>query len=82
MSRRSVLFILVLASLGVFATACSTRKPTATAAPVTAPAPQPTPAPMAEEQVTAPSNEPVPSVEVQEELPQDLQELSRRGYLN
>ncbi len=81
MRRTNVLFIVVLASLGVLATACSTRKPVATAAPAVAPAPQPTPTPMAEEQVAAPSNEPVPSVEVHEELPQDLQELNRRGYL-
>ena len=46
------------------------------------PPPTPTPAPtMAEETVTEPSTTTVPSVEVKEEIPQDIQELNRRGYL-
>jgi peptidoglycan-associated lipoprotein len=67
-------------AVGLAFAGCSSTKP--------APAPQveqavatPTPAPQPEETVTEPQNEPVPSVEVKEELPQDIQELNRRGYL-
>lgn len=44
-------------------------------------APTTTPTPVPEHVIETPSTEPVPSVEVQEELPEDLQELNRRGYL-
>jgi|AMFO01.1.fsa_nt_gi peptidoglycan-associated lipoprotein len=42
-------------------------------------APSPTPVP--EEAVTSPAPTPVPSVEEAEQLPEDLKELNRRGYL-
>ena len=72
---------LILAVVGVMATACSSsRRPAPTAAPPT-PVVEPVPTPVPEETVTQPTGEPVPSVEVTEELPHDLQELNRRGYL-
>jgi peptidoglycan-associated lipoprotein len=43
--------------------------------------PTPTPTPVPEQVIEPPSAEAVPSVEVQEELPEDIQELNRRGYL-
>ena len=60
--------------------ACSTG-PRATAAPTVETTPTPTPTPVPEEVVETPRQAPVPSEEVQEELPEDIQELNRRGYL-
>lgn len=79
-SRYLVIVTLILA--GAMVMGCSSG-PKATTAPVTAPvaAPTPLPTPVQEQVVPEPSNEPVPSVEVAEELPEDLQELNRRGYL-
>lgn len=63
---------------------CKSSQPSATAASPEGEAtvaPSPTPTRIAEQTVREPRTETVPSVEVQEELPQDLQELNRRGYL-
>jgi len=77
--HKAVPLVAALAA-GLFFSSCSTTKP--------APAPQteqavatPTPVPQPEETVTEPANEPVPSVEAPEELPADIKELNRRGYL-
>lgn len=74
---------LVLAAAGLMATACSSSRQQA---PVETTAQQPvvhpSATPIPEESVSQPGTEPVPSVEVHEELPADLQELNRRGYLN
>lgn len=66
-------------AVGLVFTGCSSTQP----APAATQAEQalPTPTPVPEETVTEPANEPVPSVEVQEELPEDIKELNRRGYL-
>jgi len=76
-----VRMFLILAAVGMMATACSTSR--APAAETAAPPPvvEPVPTTVPEETVTEPTGEPVPSVEVTEELPHDLQELNRRGYL-
>ncbi|HHQ48895.1 MAG TPA: peptidoglycan-associated lipoprotein Pal [Acidobacteria bacterium] len=78
-AHKAVPLVAALA-VGLLFSGCSTTKP--------APQPQveqtvatPTPTPEPEETVTKPVNEPVPSVEVKEELPQDIKELNRRGYL-
>jgi len=75
-------FVMLVLALGLV-TSCSSSGPQATAPSPEPPAvePQPAPEPMDEEVVTEPVTESVPSVEVQEELPEDLQELNRRGYL-
>lgn len=67
------------AVLAMGAIGCAS-KPRATAAPVTAAAGSAQPAAPAESVVEAPVS-PVPSVEVSSELPEDIQELNRRGYL-
>jgi peptidoglycan-associated lipoprotein len=71
---------LVLLAVSLVATACA-HKPRASAPapePKVSAAPAPTPMP---EQVVEPETPAVPSEAVAEELPQDLQELNRRGYL-
>jgi len=42
---------------------------------------QPAPAAIPEESVAAPLQTPIPSVESEEQLPENLKELNRRGYL-
>ncbi|MCG6964015.1 MAG: peptidoglycan-associated lipoprotein Pal [Acidobacteria bacterium] len=73
---------LVLAAVGLMATACSSSRPQAPVETVAQqPVVHPTATPIPEESVTQPTTEPVPSVAVHEELPEDLKELNRRGYL-
>jgi len=81
-SSRTALTLL-LAGLLAAGGCASSKKPSASAAepegrPATA---APTPTPVEEQVVREPSTNSIPSVEVQEELPEDLQELNRRGYL-
>ncbi len=74
--------VLVLAVAVLVIPGCSsTGKGSPEQAQVTQAVATPTPTPLPEETVTEPVNEPVPSVEVTEELPEDIQELNRRGYL-
>ncbi len=74
--------VLVLAVAVLVIPGCSsTGKGAPEEAQVTQAVATPTPTPLPEETVTEPVNEPVPSVEVTEELPEDIQELNRRGYL-
>lgn len=78
MNRSAIVFVAILALL---LGACASKGPTATAPEPSEPAPVATPAPTPETTVPEATAEPVPSVEVQSELPEDLQELNRRGYL-
>ncbi len=80
MTTRSLVVVLAIALTGLIA-GCSSGPSVHTAESVATPTPEPTPTPVPEQVVTQPENEPVPSVEVAEELPEDLQELNRRGYL-
>lgn len=79
---RIVLGVLLVATLiAVFG--CKSSGPQAEApAPEPTAAPTPTPRPVIEERpVVEPETETVPSVEVSEELPEDLELLNARGYL-
>jgi len=77
--HNAILLVAILAvTFGV--TSCSSTKPAPQAETGQAVA-TPTPTPVPEVVVPEPENEPVPSVEVQEELPEDIKELNRRGYL-
>jgi len=67
-------------AVGLLLSGCSSTQPASETQAAQAVA-TPTPTPVPEETVTEPTNEPVPSVEVQEELPEDIKELNRRGYL-
>ncbi len=82
---RTVLLTVLLVGLMVVGGCASSKKPSATAAEpegqTAATAPTPIPTPVEEQVVREPSTGSIPSVEVQEELPDDLQELNRRGYL-
>jgi peptidoglycan-associated lipoprotein len=79
---RIVLGVLLVATL-VAVFGCKSSGPQAEApAPEPTEVPTPTPRPVIEEQpVVEPETEPVPSVEVTEELPEDLELLNARGYL-
>jgi peptidoglycan-associated lipoprotein len=79
---RIVLSVLLVAAL-VAVVGCKSSKPTAEAPePEATVAPTPTPRPVIEtEEITRPETEAVPSVEVTEELPEDLELLNARGYL-
>jgi peptidoglycan-associated lipoprotein len=72
-------FVLVAVTVTALATGCSSKKPGPTAPP-TAPEPAAT-SPTMPEQVVEPTTPAVPSQETVEELPADIQELNRRGYL-
>ena len=82
--RMKASHILVPLLLATILVSCASG-PRATTAPSTDTAavqtPAPTPTPVPEQIIETPSAQPLPSVEVQEELPEDLQELNRRGYL-
>ncbi len=84
-SSRSVLLTVLLAGLMAVGGCASSKKPSATAAEpegqTTATAPASTSKSVEEQVVREPSTGSIPSVEVQEELPEDLQELNRRGFL-
>jgi len=77
---RSVILMVAVTALAV---GCSSG-PRATTAPATetpVTTTTPTPRELPEEVVTDPRAEAIPSEEVREELPDDIQELNRRGYL-
>jgi peptidoglycan-associated lipoprotein len=73
---------LILLAVVVLAGGCTSTSTEPTPAP--RPTPQviePEPEPMEEEVVTEPETRRLVSEEVREELPRDIQELNRRGYL-
>lgn len=76
---RGVILMIAVAALAV---GCSSG-PKATTAPVaeTPVTTTPTPREVPEQVVSEPQTEAIPSEEVSEELPEDIQELNRRGYL-
>lgn len=80
MTTRNLVVAMAVA-LAALAVGCSSGPSATTAESVATPTPTPRATPVPEEVVSQPENEPVPSVEVAEELPEDLQELNRRGYL-
>ncbi len=85
MTSSSRIAAILLALAAAVAGGCKSSQPSATAAsPEGADSTAistPAPARVEEQVVRQPTTETVPSVEIQEELPQDLQELNRRGYL-
>jgi len=73
---------ILVAAMVVLVVGCSSG-PKATTAPAPGPsvATHPAPTPLPEQVVSEPRTEAIPSEEVSEELPDDIQELNRRGYL-
>ncbi len=78
-ATRCLVVVTLILAAGLVGGCSSGPRATTAAAPTAVPTPTPTPVP--EQVVPEPRTEPVPSVEVAEELPEDLQELNRRGYL-
>jgi peptidoglycan-associated lipoprotein len=74
--------VILMMAVAALAVGCSSG-PKATTAPVaeTPVAASPAPREVPEQVVSEPQTEAIPSEEVREELPDDIQELNRRGYL-
>mgnify|MGYP001064199548 CR=1 FL=1 len=75
--------VILMIAVAALAVGCSSgpKATTAPAAETPVTTATPTPREVPEQVVSEPSTEAIPSEEVREELPEDIQELNRRGYL-
>jgi len=75
--------VILMIAVAALAVGCSSgpKATTAPAAETPVTTATPTPREVPEQVVSEPQTEAIPSEEVREELPEDIQELNRRGYL-